>query len=124
MPELRSRETSLRNQLDALAAQLIDRQAYLQLATGLEHFLAQLHTNAGTATIPERQRVLRLLVKDILIGPEHILIRHSIPTGGNTPTPTMNSAEGDTDEEPSPSSPLRWRSHFPLAGEHRAPQVG
>jgi site-specific DNA recombinase len=111
MPELRSRETSLRNQLDALAAQLLDRQAYLHLATGLEDFLAQLRTNADTTTIPERQRVLRLLVKDVLISPERILIRHSIPTGGNTTTSTSNSAEGDTDEEPSPSSPLRWRSH-------------
>jgi site-specific DNA recombinase len=113
MPELRSRETSLRNQLDALAAQLLDRQAYLHLATSLEDFLAQLRTNADTTTIPERQRVLRLLVKDVLISPERILIRHSIPTGGNTTTSTSNSAEGDTDEEPSPSSPLRWRSQNP-----------
>jgi site-specific DNA recombinase len=111
MPELRSRETSLRNQLDALAAQLVDRQAYLQLATGLEGFLTQLRTNAGTATIPQRQRVLRLLVKDVLIGPERILIRHSIPTRADKTTSTANSADGDTDEEePSPSSPLRWRS--------------
>ena len=78
MPELRSRETSLRTQLDALAAQLVDRHAYLQLATGLEDFLAQLHSNAGAATVPEQQRVLRLLVKDVLVGPERILIRHSI----------------------------------------------
>ncbi|HKS52042.1 MAG TPA: recombinase family protein, partial [Pseudonocardiaceae bacterium] len=110
MPELRSRETSLRNQLDALAAQLVDRQAYLQLATGLEGFLTQLRTNAGTATIPQRQRVLRLLVKDVLIGSERILIRHSIPTRADKTTSTANSADGDTDEEPSPSSPLRWRS--------------
>lgn len=41
-PELRSRETSLRSQLDALTDQLVDRQAYLKLATGLEDFLTQL----------------------------------------------------------------------------------
>jgi site-specific DNA recombinase len=110
IPELRSRETSLRSQLAALTAQLIDRQAYLQLATGLEDFLAQLRTNAGTATIPQRQRVLRLLVKDVLIGPERILIRHSIPTRTDTTTATKNNAEDDHDEEPSPSCPLRWRS--------------
>jgi site-specific DNA recombinase len=117
MPELRTRETSLRNQLDALAAQLLDRQTYLQLATGLEDFLTQLRTNADTATIPQRQRVPRLLVKDVLIGPEHILIRHSIPTRADKTTSTAKSADADTDEEPSPSSPLRWRSHFTCAGE-------
>jgi site-specific DNA recombinase len=69
MPELRSRETNLRNQLDALAAHLVDREVYLQLATGLEDFLAQLRNNAATTTVPEQQRVLRLLVKDVLIGP-------------------------------------------------------
>ncbi|MDT7715678.1 MAG: site-specific recombinase [Pseudonocardiales bacterium] len=69
MPELRSRETNLRNQLDALAARLVDREVYLQLATGLEDFLAQLRNNAATTTVPEQQRVLRLLVKDVLIGP-------------------------------------------------------
>jgi site-specific DNA recombinase len=109
-PELRSRETSLRGQLDALADQLVDRQAYLKLATGLEDFLARLRGNATTATVPEQQRVLRLLIKDVLIGPERILIRHSIPTSSAT-APTTTVADGDTDEEPAPSSPLRWRSH-------------
>jgi site-specific DNA recombinase len=118
MPELRSRETSLRTQLDALAAQLVDRHAYLQLATGLEDFLAQLHSNAGAATVPEQQRVLRLLVKDVLVGPERILIRHSIPTTSGATTPTTTIADSDADEEPSPGSPLRWRSRFPAAGQH------
>jgi site-specific DNA recombinase len=111
MPELRARETNLRSQLDALTAQLTDRDAYLKLATNLEDFLTRLRTNTALATVSEQQRVLRLLVKDVLIGPERILIRHRIPTGTNTPTPTRKITDGDTDEEPSPSSPLRWRSH-------------
>jgi site-specific DNA recombinase len=112
-PELRSRETSLRGQLDTLADQLVDRQAYLKLATGLEDFLARLRGNAATATVPEQQRVLRLLIKDVLIGPERILIRHSIPTASSATTPTTTVADSDTDEEPAPSSPLRWRSQWP-----------
>jgi site-specific DNA recombinase len=112
-PELRSRETSLRAQLDALADQLVDRQAYLKLATGLEDFLARLRDNAATAAVPEQQRVLRLLVKDVLIGPERILIRHSIPTASSATTPTIAITDGDADEEPSPGSRLRWRSHHP-----------
>ena len=118
-PELRARETSLRSQLDALAAQLVDRDAYLKLAENLEGFLARLRDNAATATVAEQQRVLRLLVKDVLIGPERIVIRHCIPTGGSNTSPTTKITDGDADEEPSPSSPLRWRSLVPAAGEHR-----
>jgi site-specific DNA recombinase len=79
MPDLRARETTLRNQIQALDNQLADRQAYLKLAADLQGFLAQLHTNAETSTVEERQRVLRLLVKDVLVGPEKITIRHRIP---------------------------------------------
>ena len=79
MPHLRAREANLRSQLDALDAQAADRDAYLKLADDLEGFLAQLRGNAATASIEDRQRVLRLLVKDVLIGPEKITIRHRIP---------------------------------------------
>ena len=119
VPELRARETGLRGQLDAHKAQLVDRDAYLNLATGLEDFLARLRQNACTATVPEQQRLLRLLVKDVLIGPERILIRHSIPTTSSTTTSSTTIADSDADEEPSPSSRLRWRSLVPVAGQYR-----
>jgi DNA invertase Pin-like site-specific DNA recombinase len=79
MPHLRAREASLRGQLDALDAQAADRDAYLKLAGDLEGFLARLRGKAATASTDDRRRVLRLLVKDILIGPEKITIRHRIP---------------------------------------------
>src|SRR3954453_22172867 len=124
MPELRSRKTSLRTQLDALAARPVDREAYLKLAENLEGFLARLHSNAATATVPERQRVLRLLVKDVLIGPERITIRHCIPTGG-TAIPRPSATDRDDDKEPAQRSPLRWRSHRrPLWGAPVPPLQG
>ena len=84
MPELRARETSLRHQLDALDSQLADREIYLKLADDLEDFLTRLRDKTATATVAERQRVLRLLVKDVLVGPDKITIRHSIPVRHNT----------------------------------------
>ena len=84
MPHLRAREASLRSQLDALDTQAADRDAYLKLADDLDGFLAQLRGNAATASVQERQRVLRLLVKDVLIGPEKITIRHRIPVRERT----------------------------------------
>ncbi len=124
MPSLRARETSLHSQLDALAAQITDRDAYLKLADDLESFLARLRHNATTATLTEQQRVLRLLVKDVLIGPERITVRHCIPVGASTPAATPKITDGDDDEEPAQSSPLRWRSLVPAAGQHRAVGAG
>jgi len=113
MPELRARETSLRHQLDALDAQLADREVYLQLADNLQDFLAGLRDKAATASVAERQRVLRLLVKDVLVGPDKITIRHSIPVRSNTGNRTQQDTENDSEGEIHPDCQLRWRSHHP-----------
>ncbi len=111
MPDLRARQTSLRHQAQALDAQLADREVYLKLADDLEGFLATLRKSAVTATAGDRQRVLRLLVKEVLVGPGKIVIRHSIPARGDTPAPATVSTDSDDDAEPAPGSHLRWRSH-------------
>jgi site-specific DNA recombinase len=111
MPDLRARETNLRNQLQALDNQLADRQAYLKLASDLEGFLAQLHANAEISTVEERQRVLRLLVKDVLVGPEKITIRHRIPIREriNSDRHDADSANSsDTEGDDPEHCPLRW----------------
>ena len=108
MPHLRARQTSLRGQLDALDAQAADQDAYLKLAGDLEGFLAQLHGNAATATVEDRQRVLRLLVKDILIGPEKITIRHRIPARPGSSGSPQHDPGPDTEGDHRPGSHLRW----------------
>ena len=108
MPHLRARETSLRGQLGALDAQAADRDAYLKLAGDLESFLAQLQGNAATATVEDRQKVLRLLVKDILIGPEKITIRHRIPARPGSAGTRQRDPEPDTEGDHRPGSHLRW----------------
>ena len=115
MPDLRARETNLRNQIHALDAQLADREAYLTLAADLEGFLAQLHTNAEVATVQQRQRVLRLLVKDVLIGPDKITIRHRIPIRKRV-TGDAERADSDTEDDHQPHCPLRWGCVHPQAG--------
>jgi site-specific DNA recombinase len=123
MPELRAREAGLRHQLDALDTQLADREVYLQLADNLEDFLTGLRETATTATVPERQRVLRLLVKDVLVGPDKITIRHSIPARTNTRNRTDDNTETDSEGEPRQDCQLRWRSHFPAFGQHLSARV-
>jgi site-specific DNA recombinase len=79
MPTLRQREQTLRAELQAITDQANDRAAFLRLAETLTAFLARLHEAADTLNINERQRIVRLVVKDVLIGEDTITIRHSIP---------------------------------------------
>ena len=108
MPHLRARETSLRSQIDALDAQTADRDAYPTLAGDLEGFLAQLRGSAATATVEERQRVLRLLIKEILIGPEKITIRHRIPAPAGGTGARQRDPRPDTEGDHRPGYLLRW----------------
>ena len=75
---------------------------------------------AATATVAERQRVLRLLVKDVLVGAEKITIRHSIPVRHNVSSGTDDSPDTDSEGEIRPDCQLRWRSPLPAVGQHRA----
>ena len=109
MPALRVKERTLRAQLDALEAELVDQETYLKLAETLEGFLARLRGKTDTASVPERQRVLRLLVKEVLIGPERVVIRHRIPV---------------TSPEPTPGYLLRGRSPLAAACQHRPVRAG
>src|SRR5215210_5917029 len=95
MPDLRTRENNLRHQLNALDSQLADREIYLRLADNLQDFLTGLREKTATATIPERQRVLRLLLKDVLVGPDKILIRHSTPGRHAPSSPAHATADPD-----------------------------
>jgi site-specific DNA recombinase len=117
MPHLRARQANLRGQLGALDAQAADRDAYLTLAGDLEGFLAQLRGNATTATVEDRQRVLRLLVKDVLIGPEKITIRHRIPARPGGPGTWQHDPGPDTEGDHRQDYPLRWwRDNAALGG--------
>jgi len=113
MPHLRARQANLRGQIDAIDTQAADRDAYLQLADNLESFLAQLNSTAAAASVPERQRVLRLLVKDVLVGPQKITIRHRIPTPGSNSATRQHDTETDTEGDHRRSYPLRWGRGVP-----------
>jgi site-specific DNA recombinase len=91
MPELRKREQAISAELNAIESQLADRAWYLRLAETVTGFLARLRETAKTLDVAERQRIVRLLVKEILVDDDTIVIRHSIPaptksTDGSGPT--------------------------------------
>jgi site-specific DNA recombinase len=85
MPELRKREQAIGGELTAVQSQLADRAGYLRLAETITSFLARLRATAKTLEVLERQRIVRLLVKEILVSNDAIVIRHSIPTPTGSP---------------------------------------
>jgi site-specific DNA recombinase len=85
MPAQRQRERSIRTELQAITDQTVDRAAFLRLAETLTSFLTRLRTTAETLNVIERQRIVRLLVKEVLIADDTITIRHSIPLPSGPP---------------------------------------
>ena len=79
MPMLRQRQQTLRAELQAIADQAHDRAAFLRLAETLTAFLTRLGCAAESLSVTERQKIVPLLVKEILVGEDTITIRHSIP---------------------------------------------
>jgi site-specific DNA recombinase len=89
MPDLRRREKADNAELQAILDQSVGRAAYLRLAETLTTFLSRLRSSAGTLDVEERRRVLRLLIKEILIGSDKIVIRHCIPLPVNPAGPAL-----------------------------------
>src|SRR5437762_1751389 len=91
----------------------VDETKYLQLAEGLAGFRNKLRTRAEVLDIAVRQQILRLLVKEVLVGTDTITLRHSIPIpqsgpGSNgSPGPSF----GVTTSRPNPGYLLRSGSH-------------
>jgi site-specific DNA recombinase len=79
MPELRRREQASNAELQAIADQSVTRATYLRLAETLNTFLTRLRSSASDLNVSERQRIMRLLVKEVLVGDDKIIIRHCIP---------------------------------------------
>ena len=82
-PELRRQEQALHRELQSAVDRAQDRETYLRLAETLTDFLARLRSSAETLDIAERQRIVRLLVKEVLVTEDKITIRHSIPISGS-----------------------------------------
>ena len=97
MPPLRQRETAVQSQLAALEAELLDAETYVALAESLEGFLAKLHDAAQSLGVADRQRVVRLVVKEVQVGPDSIVIKHSSPLPNHHPPPTYLLRPGDRD---------------------------
>jgi site-specific DNA recombinase len=100
MGELSKRARTVELELTALATSTQDEHRYLKIADSIEGFLGRLRTTADTLDVEARQKVLRLLVKEILVDHDTISIKHSIPVIDRTPSPPETSGGSNTSSYP------------------------
>jgi len=122
MPELRKQQRAVQTELQSLETVATDPAQCLRLVESLADFRSRLQTRAATLEVTEQQKILRLLVKEILVGKETLTIRHSIriPTGSSHPSgmprPPHLAPQPPT-AQPGPHYLLRSDSNFALAGQ-------
>jgi len=108
MPDLRKQARAIESELQSLEMAAVDQAHYLQLAENLSGFCGKLRLRADTLDVRERQQILRLLVKEVLVDTDTITLRHSIPVpqSGTAGTPRSNSG-GPSGASPAPGYLLR-----------------
>jgi site-specific DNA recombinase len=118
MPPLRQQEQALRAEAEAIADQATDRDMFLRLAETLTAFLTRLRTAADTLDVVERQRIVRLVVKNVVIGNDTLVIRHCIPIVGPSPSDGTPPAPAPPDGGRSSANYLlrKGRGHRTLRG--------
>jgi site-specific DNA recombinase len=131
LPQLRQRMPALQKQTQAVESELqslkmvaVDETKYLHLAESLAGFRSKLRLRAEVVDIAVRQQILRLLVKEVLVGGDTITLRHSIPIpqsgSGSNGSPVPSS--GDGGRLPSPGYLLRSGSRL-TAARQRVPAL-
>jgi site-specific DNA recombinase len=127
LPQLRQRMPALQKQTQAVESELqslkmaaVDETKYLQLAENLAGFSSKLRQRAEVLDIGVRQQILRLLVKEILVGTDTITLRHSIPIPQSGPRPNGSPIPSASNGGGAgrPGYLLRSRSLISVAGEY------
>jgi len=124
LPQLRQRMPALQQQAQAIGSELqslemaaVDEARYLQLAESLAGFRSKLRCRADTLDVAVRQQILRLVVKEILVGTNTITLRHSIPIPQSPPESNGSPSPGVgvTGLNSAQCYLLRSGSHFAVA---------
>jgi len=118
MPTLQKQTQAVESELQSLQMAAVDEAKYLQLAESLGGFRTKLRSRADTLDIAARQQILRLIVKEVLVGVDTITLRHSIPIPQSGPGPhgPLVPPACVTGSRPSPSYLLRSGNHFAPLG--------
>jgi site-specific DNA recombinase len=91
---LRKQQNAVDSELKALNTAAADQQRFLRLVESLAHFQARLRSRAASMDTLERQKIVRLLVKEVIVSADRITIRHCLPIPPSG-TPELGPAAGN-----------------------------
>ena len=117
---LRKQQSAMQSEAEALRTSAEDQQRYLRLIDSLTQFGVRLRSSAQTMDVLERQKILRLLAKEVIVSNDTITIRHCLPI------PIARSAAGNSETSPDEPEPggmaacylLRPGSELAATGEY------
>ena len=89
VPELKKRQQALEKELESLNLQVVEQCRLLEMNVSMERFVEQLRSSAQKLDVQQKQRIVRLLIRDVVVGPDTITIHHNIPF---SPDPTGQKA--------------------------------
>src|ERR1700752_4757718 len=119
MPDLRKQQRANEAELQSLEMTVFDPTRNLRLVETLAQFRTRLRARGNVLEVAERQRVVRLLVHEILVSSDNITIRHSIPLPTSSPHPNYGVRPSHEPPEPNTGPNSLLRSH----GQHARDNV-
>jgi site-specific DNA recombinase len=111
MPELRKQQRANEAELQSLEMTAVDPTRNLRLVETLAEFRSRLCATGNVLEVAERQRVVRLLVQEILVAGDTITIRHSIPMPVSSPDSNHRVRPSREPPEPNTGSCYLLRSN-------------
>src|SRR5208337_30431 len=120
MPELRKQQRANEAELQSLEMTAVDPNRNLRLVETLAEFRTRLRARGNVLEVAERQRVVRLLVQEILVGRDNITIRNSIPMPASSPDSNDGVRPSREPPEPNTGSCYLLRSNSLRAGDCQA----
>ena len=91
VPELRRRQAALEKELQGVRLQAIENSRLISLGHSMEQFLLKLKESAQNLDVLSRQKIIRLLIKQIVVGEDTLKIEHSLPLNTSPEDPSGGS---------------------------------
>ena len=82
VPELKKRQLALEKELESLNMRVLESARLAEINHSMERFLEQLKQSAQNISVEQKQRIVRLMIREVVVGLDHIVIHHSIPLSG------------------------------------------
>jgi len=111
MPELRKQQRANEAELQSLEMTAVDPTRNLRLVETFAEFRSRLRARGNVLEVAERQRVVRLLVREILVAGDNITICHSIPMPASSPDSNPRVRPSREPPEPNTGSCYLLRSN-------------